>query len=107
MRRLVTAALSAAIITTIAGSQANAQFVSGTEYYTRYIAVAPYYYHTPFARSIPPLVVGAFYGNKGGQFATENNLYGVIQYVTGIPQQRIPQFSFGNCTINNIFKTCF
>jgi hypothetical protein len=108
MRRLFIAAASAAIMTT-AASEVNAQgvFVSGIEPYTRYIAVPPQYYRLPFVRRIPGLVVNAFYGNNRTSFDSLNNLSGVIQYTTGIRQPVIPQFSFGNCNINNIFKTCF
>jgi len=109
MRRLFTTAMSAAIITA-AASQANAQgvFVVGTENYTRYIAVPPQYYRLPFVTRIPGLVVNAFYSpNNRTSFDSICNLSGVIQYVTGIRQRRIPEPSFGRCNINNLFKTCF
>jgi hypothetical protein len=108
MRRLFTAAVSAAIMTT-AWSPVNAgEFVSGIEYYTRYIAVPPQYYRLPFVTRIPGLVANAFYSpNNRTSFDSICNLSGVIQYVTGIRQQCIPEPSFGKCNINNLFKTCF
>jgi hypothetical protein len=104
MRRFFTAAVSAAIIAT-ATTEVNAQFVSGIEPYTRYIAVPPQYYRLPFVTRIPGLVVNAFYGNNRTSFDSLNNLLGVIGYVTGNPQFFIPTFSFSNCNANNMFTS--
>jgi hypothetical protein len=109
MRRLFIAAVSAAIVTTTVWSQAKADSLSSFNASIAAAANAGPAYQSIFVKSIPRLVVGAFYSpNNRTSFDSLNNLSAVIQYVTGIRQPVIPQFSFGlRCNANNFLKTCF